>query len=313
MEEEIFVKEYIVSDETVLNRYGFRVMTDGIRLTNYLKSPTVRFQHIQGAVMLPIGRATDLYKKDGKLYARLELSSHTEFERTIIKKIKAGQMTATSIGFVPIKTTNELSFLLEGQTGETVVESELLEISITDVPANGNAVGLSLIPSLVNHQKSKNIMSNLKNIALAFGLPETATEEEILKKISEQSAARQKQELKAEIAAACGNVENIDVWIELALKDRENTFKALAATFQKSTATATTGEETVTYVQTKTPPPLDTPISLSAIIAKNTQGGQGTENLSFDYLQKNEPEKLLSIKQSNPQLYDRLFEERKKR
>lgn len=310
MEEETFKKEYIVSDESTLNRYGSRVMTDGIRISSYLKSPTVRFQHIAGHSMLPIGKASELYKKDGKLYATLELSGHTEFEKTIIAKIKAGQMNACSIGFIPLKTSNEIALLLEGQTMETVTECDLLEISITDVPANPNTVGLSLIPNLFNNQKNTSTMDLKKAFASALGLSADATDAEILAKLKEQQERQQEAELQKEILSVYKELPHVEHWVKLAKQDKEGTFALLALTYTKGTASRTANNATkdnkVDYA-TKTPPTVVAPVSLAAVI-EQMQGAASTE-LSFDYLQKNDPKKLLQIKQTQPSLYAQLVKE----
>jgi hypothetical protein len=84
--------------------------------------------------------------------------------------------------------------LLPGQTRPTVVESKLFEVSVVDIGGNDDAIVLTkgekaiklvagedneVLPLLKNNQKEIQEM-DYKAIALKLGLPETASEQDIL-------------------------------------------------------------------------------------------------------------------------------------
>lgn len=65
-----------------------------------------------------------------------------QLSKDIAAKYEAGTYNAASVGIRIIATSANKDLLVPGQTRETVTESELMEASIVDIPANSNAVRL---------------------------------------------------------------------------------------------------------------------------------------------------------------------------
>lgn len=178
-------KTFVLNDENV-NRYGYRVLTSGIDLTNFLKNPIALFMHQRASWTLPIGKWVNVRKEGSLLLADIEFDQKDEFALKIESKVEQGILNACSMGFDAKATSSE--DVLQGQTHETVTKCELLECSIVDLPGNANSVSLDfhlinqdieIIPLIKN---SLNI-SNMKKLALKFNLSDTATEDEVLAKV----------------------------------------------------------------------------------------------------------------------------------
>ena len=136
----------ILSDES-LNSYGYRVLTSGMDVSRFEKNPVMLYMHIRDDDWHDIGEKAighweDIKVEDGVLSAVPVFDEVDELSQTIKKKFDAGTYRAASIGFRVLATSGEKEYLLPGQTRETVTKSELLEASIVDIPANGNAVRL---------------------------------------------------------------------------------------------------------------------------------------------------------------------------
>lgn len=137
--------EFLISDESV-NRYGFRVLTSGIRLDNFLQNPLMLYEHnfkeSFGVPPTPIGRWENVRKEAGKLLGTAVFDMSDKFARLIANKVKDNFIRGASIHIDPITVSDDPSLMLEGQTGPTIVESELMEVSIVNLGGNKNAVKL---------------------------------------------------------------------------------------------------------------------------------------------------------------------------
>ncbi len=180
---------FIVSDETILNAYGFRVMTNGIDLAHFKKNPIVIWFHKRPAKwdsknvdeVLPIGKAVKLWKEDGKLMADIIFDQEDEFAVKIEKKLIGGFLNMCSPGLEPITLSDNPKYLLSGQTRMSLVESRLEEISIVDRGGNDNALRL--------YKEGKRIELN------------AGGDNEIVPKITNQNT---KMELKVQLAGLLG-------------------------------------------------------------------------------------------------------------
>lgn len=191
---------FILNDENV-NRYGYRVLTSGIDLTNFLKNPIALFMHQRATWTLPIGKWTNVRKEGSKLLADIEFDEQDEFAMDIKRKVEQDIFNACSMGFDP-KETSSLG-IMDGQTLETVTKCELLEASIVDIPGNGNAVKLDFhlaegkdIDNLIPKLKNLNHF-NMKNLISILALTLTATESDIEAKV--QGLVDENKNLKAEL------------------------------------------------------------------------------------------------------------------
>lgn len=192
------MKRIVISDESI-NTYGFWVRTDGIDLSPFLKNPVMLWNHNRdnhGTVnaQLPIGIWKDLRIENGVLTGEPVFDETDEFAVRIKKKYEAGILNACSMGFVPLEWSDALEMLKEGQTVATVTRCRLMEISICDIPSNGNAtvvlydensktINLSDLP---NKAIGPKINDMPKEIAKKLGLDENASPEACVEAIQKK-------------------------------------------------------------------------------------------------------------------------------
>lgn len=109
------------------DRDGERIDPDGIDVKNFKLNPIMLFGHDHRS--LPIGVAKGL-KRDGKRWVfEPELSEATQWSRDVKALYDEGVLKAFSIGFIP-----------QEMEGNVFTKSELLEISLVNVPSNPKAL-----------------------------------------------------------------------------------------------------------------------------------------------------------------------------
>ena len=138
-----------------------------------------------------------------------------DFAKRIESKWENGYLRMASAGLEPIETTPDPALVLPGQTRETVTRSKLVEVSIVDIGGNDEALqlygqegkllklaagedspGLPLLqerkkptpePAITgegeeNNNPKINLTKMTKEQLALLGLPETATEEQAIRR-----------------------------------------------------------------------------------------------------------------------------------
>ncbi len=313
--------DFIINTEDV-NSYGYRILTNGIDYTQYMRNPVVLFMHERGVNAYKgsevIGRCTRLYKEGTTLIAEVEFDEKDEYAKKIAGKVERGYIRMASM-FAEIKeVSTEPQHILEGQVYETVTACKLVEISIVDIGGNDNALKLSKDGKPFQLKKIVTNTSNnmdIKVIALALGMGDNAKEEAVLSAL--HSLKTDKEKAEAEVVALKKTISEtrtaeattlVDKAVQLGLIPqalKESQLKQFEADFD--------GQKAV----------------LSKLVAdkeaENTQQGKantvrevvlgagakpiGTADESFDYLQKKNPERLRAIRDKEPEEYTRLAKE----
>ena len=310
--------QFIINTENV-NSYGYRILTDGIDYTQYMRNPVVLFMHERDGYSNKgsevIGRCTRLYKEGTTLIAEVEFDEQDEFAKKIAGKVERGYIRMASM-FAEIKeVSTQPQHILEGQVYETVTACKLVEISIVDIGGNDNALKLSKDGKPFQLKKIVTNTSNnmdIKVIALALGMGENTKEEAVLSAL--HSLKTDKEKAEAEVVALKKTISEtrtaeattlVDKAVQLGLIPqalKESQLKQFEADFD--------GQKAV----------------LSKLVAdkeaENTQQGKantvrevvlgagakptGTADESFDYLQKKNPERLRALRDKEPEEYARL-------
>lgn len=130
----------------VCDRENDTIAVEGWDLRNFIRNPTVLWSH--DASRLPIGRAIDVGVEDNALKATVEFIPEDTpeggaFAESVFRLASTGFITATSVGFRPIKW----SFTDDPQRGADdwfpgidFEQQELVEFSVVTVPANPEAL-----------------------------------------------------------------------------------------------------------------------------------------------------------------------------
>lgn len=231
-------KEVIISTSR-LNCYGFRVLTEGIDTDQYSKNPVLLWMHnrpMRGTVdeVLPIGRMENLRVEGDKLIGTPVFDMSDPFAKKIADKWEQGILKMASAGLAVLEESNAPEHIVEGQRFSTVTRSKLVEVSIVDIGANDNALALyrdnklvdlkeeseitktlaALLAEATNDvQPNKSSIMPLKDIALKLGLPDNATQEQIVAAIG--GLQEENKTLKAEKEAA--GVKSIELAVDQAV------------------------------------------------------------------------------------------------
>jgi len=197
-------KEVIISNSS-LNSYGFRVLTEGIDITQYQRNPVMLFMHHRAFYgnkdeILPIGRIDNIRIDGDNLIGTPIFDESDEFAQKIKAKWDNGTLRMVSMGIDLLEQSDSPDVLVQGQTRSTVTKSKLTEVSVVDIGANDDALVLydenhnkiklaygedCQIPRIKLNKNSNKTESKMKEIAVKLGLSENATEAEILNKMSE--------------------------------------------------------------------------------------------------------------------------------
>lgn len=188
-------KRIIISDESV-NCYGTWISTEGMDISQYEKNPVLLWMHWRGVI---IGCIKDIRKEDGRVTGEPWFDEVREESKQAKAQWEKGTLRMASAGLDVIEVSDAPEHIKPGQYRATVTRSKLTEVSMVDIGGNDNALPLvlsfqgkelklaageasDLLP-LLNINPKTNEKMDYKAIALKLGLPETATENDILSTI----------------------------------------------------------------------------------------------------------------------------------
>lgn len=136
-------KPIVITDDSVVNDHGFRVMTDGGDLTMYMRNPIMLYDHTRRQdddkdVILPIGTMKELHRQGNQIIATPDFDMDDDFAAQIASKYEKGIFNMASIGFEAVEWSEDPALMLPGQMYPTVTKWILKEVSIVDYGANPN-------------------------------------------------------------------------------------------------------------------------------------------------------------------------------
>lgn len=246
----------------------------------------------------------------GELMADLVIEADGPDEKRYIQKIENGDIKGASIGADIITWTEESVHLKPGQTRPTLLECELFEISLAPLPANKNALALQRNGTLVNLGAGsdaahflptiKKSDTDMKAIALKLGLPETATETEILAALGKvQMRALQAESAGALLDKALGTYS-----AGLSEKDK-GIFDALAKTDPDKAVAFAAGCTKEGAETTGSEQPAQKPSTIASLLKRGSGDKKDgdAEKDCYDYLQKHNKEELARIHKEEPDKY----------
>ncbi len=193
------MKKFVCSTEKVTSK-RVKISTAGIILDDFLEYPKMFDCHDYSKGSLGvIGRWEQVEKVDGKLLALPVFDMGDPVAAEIARKVKEGFVKGASIGIRPLEAVMD-----KDEYGEFVFVTKciLVEISIANIPSNGEALSFG---DLRIYNEDLKLMDNwtfsdfpvktpkqtmdFKKIAQSLGLPETATEAEILAALEAKNQA----------------------------------------------------------------------------------------------------------------------------
>lgn len=132
------------------NVYGFSVKTEGIKLDSFLQNPVCLLNHNYDKVM---GAWEDVVKMGTTLQGVPVFDTEDPEANKYYGQVERDVIKGASIGIIPL-----------AMSGNEITESELLEISITPVPANRNALVIYNAKGVkLNAKEAKAYMLSISN------------------------------------------------------------------------------------------------------------------------------------------------------
>lgn len=187
-----------------LNSYGYRVLTDGVDITQYERNPILLYMHKRGQA---IGVIKNIKKENGEITGELAFDEASELSCQCKKQWDFGSLRMVSIGFNIIETSEAPEHLVAGQRYPTVTKSQLHEVSLVDIGANNDAIRLYKDGQLItlgeggecplprlNHKPNNNPQMDIKTLALQLGLPETADEAAVNARLNELKGSKEESD-----------------------------------------------------------------------------------------------------------------------
>ncbi|SDG32332.1 hypothetical protein SAMN05421827_105136 [Pedobacter terrae] len=221
-------KRIILTSENV-NRHGFRVLTDGIDLTQFENNPVMLWMHNRAwgnkeNDILPLGNVVELKRETdpvlGKIITGLPVFDDTDdFAMRICNKYENGTIRMASVGLNPTEWSEDPELLLQGQRAATLTKSILEELSLCDIGSNDNALQIALYDDnhklvqlsfegenatvpLIKHPLITLEMNKIEltsaKAAVLLGLKEIGTTDEFETKVAEVVQLAQNQKTQIE-------------------------------------------------------------------------------------------------------------------
>ena len=307
--------KWIVSTQD-LNSYGTWVLTAGIDVSDFEKNPLMLLMHERG---LPIGKWQNLSVQDNCLMAEEVFDENDPEAMKVKSKVEGGFLNACSIGIDILEMSDAPELTKPGQVYGTITKCKLREISIVDLPSNKQAMRLykngvemnfadgasDLL--LLEHKKIDNMV--FKTLAVQLGLAESATEQDVAKKVLElQAAANTVLGLKTQIETLqAEKLTLVGAQIDQLLSDAADAKKITEA--QKP---AFKNLLLADFANTKAV--LDSMVPV-ATVASFTEGGAGSEKSeggkyngkTYSELSKESPNVLIGLKANNLTVFKDLY------
>lgn len=126
----------------IVDRDSERVIPSGANLDSFKKNPIMFYNHMRwdGG----IGTWDNIEVTDTEIAMDGYISDSTDYAKGLLGLVQDGVIRTASMGFRPKKWSDDSKDKLDGQLGVTILEYEVIEVSITDVPANPDAVMKSM-------------------------------------------------------------------------------------------------------------------------------------------------------------------------
>lgn len=303
----------VVLSSGAVNRFKYRIIPEGVRHENYGKNPVLLGFHYEKT--LPIGRVEDIMLEGGKLTGALVFDENDPVAAEFKRKFDEGFLNAVSIYHEPINTSDDPALMMPGQTGPTVLETELIEVSVVSIGADPGALKLSYanqpleIPTIY-FNKNNDVMTQeqLQKLAAKLGLATTATPEQILGRVdaitqdlNNALAARVDALMLAGEAKGFITADNKAHYRKLGMSDY-TTVENLINT-HKAASPAGDGDDA------DDPNKLSMKVVLDAVKKLGAEKNEPADDKeTFDWLQKHDPNKLNHIRLNEPEKYQALSE-----
>lgn len=133
---------HFIASKEIVDRDFEIVKINGLSINNFKKNPVILLNHNSSG--LPIGKATNIWKKSDELHVKVQFASFEEYDLadTVYELVKNGYLKSLSIRFLPDYNKIEYTDPSKDRNGTRRIfhKADLLEISVVTIPANTAAL-----------------------------------------------------------------------------------------------------------------------------------------------------------------------------
>lgn len=298
--------KFVLVDSSVM-KDDFAIDIAGVDLSQFRKNPIMYFMHVRPgnlgngtqSMIHAIGTWNNIQVEEVNghkaITAEPEFDLDDDFAKTVANKVQKGIYRMASVGIEPKKWETMNDFML-------LVESRIVEASIVDRGYNDNAV--RLLDKNINLNSLK-----MKKVKSLLALSDSATESDVVEAINalkNELASEREQKLSLSEANNAKEEELATAKLKL--------LKTQLDSLNLDSKTVTRVESMLKKAD------FDTAHEFLAVLKDTTQtdaglrdipsgSGKQDEELSFDDLRRNNPERLEEIRLKQPDLYKELVNE----
>lgn len=303
---------FVLHDESI-NTHGFRMLTSGADLTEFLKNPVMLLNHNDWE--LPIGRWENIRIEGERILADAKFDLADERGAQVARKVAEGYLKSCSIGAWAIESSDAHELKLEGQKLPTITRWQVREASICTIGANHNALALydayggkinmksdtdieTVIQLIDNPKKRTEMNRDLLNL---LSLSDTATEQDVIGAVKQ--VLRDKASLQERIDAIEKAEQEARQVEAVRLTDEAITAGKLHASAREATLKLFEADHTSAKEMLSALPQRQSVAKQLRDEPKNDK----LRNMSWDELDR--AGKLLELQKSDPELYAEKFRE----
>lgn len=134
-------KKFVLSTSG-LNSYGFRILTEGADLQQFIKNPVMLFNHSRDNEHYtgPVGRWNNIEIDGDTITAESDFDMNDAKATALADKVENGFLRAASFGIKILETSDDAALMLPGQLLPTVTKWKAVEASVCDIPSNDDSL-----------------------------------------------------------------------------------------------------------------------------------------------------------------------------
>ncbi len=302
-----------------LNNYGTWLPVSGAQLEDFKRNPVMFYDH--QTYKKPIGHWENIRIENGKIIADPVFDEKDPEAKDVKRKWENGDINGASMGVDVIELSEDPALLKPGQRRPTVTKYKVYEASVTPLPNNSECLTLRRGALQLSSNTGEEAVSmflpeikpifKMKKIALKLGLAEEATEDQIIAKVDSLLATEKNHVVLKKFVD--GQADGLDTdakeaYDSLKDKDPENALRVLKLSRKQPTAE-------VVAEATEQKPGEEKPAKVSDLIKETLELARGKkkddeqDKESFDYLQKNDPQRLVNLRRDDPKKFQKLVDD----
>lgn len=309
-------KKMALSDSSI-NKYGFRVLTQGLDLSLMEKNPIGYIEH--ATWNLPAIKWQGLSIEGDQLVGEPQFDEDDDQALKAKAKFEKGFLNGASIGFEVLETSIDPVYMLPGQTRPTVTKALVYEISLTSRPANRNAFKLSYkgktielnedtkqedVDSLLGFipETTLNSNSNMSQINQALGLKTDASEAQAVEAIEALKKGNDKQ-----LSALADSFVALGRKLGTITDENESQFRKLAANdFELALSFVEKGKE---QEVDENPKPQEMELNVGELLVQTLKGIKPQEETADPvktYMELSASGELRKLQSSDPEKFNKI-------